>query len=360
MIALGALGQAALPADKRDTAVTRDTTKFDQIYLLGLQGSMAEGLKFLDSLDPESVTERQQEERQRYFARFRAADESYVHRTSDTSVVRIIDMYHSYWRRALLDHKSLARFDTLLADSISNYLLAHDSELRGRAGQEIRDDFPRHLQEYLRRRGVYSATGKTGLFFDLLLHTEETESNYRVTTPEDTIRVRVVFMENMISNGWEEYATFGKYFPGGWATGEALYCAKETYDTTSENFTVSYLKHEGKHFADYKKFPKLTGADLEYRAKLVELSAAQESLYELIGIFIRNSATDRQNPHAFANHCVIRDLSQACGLKGDNTSIASWEAVPATTLNAQAERLLKKNSLELSIAGADKVESFIR
>ena len=42
---------------------------------------------------------------------------------------------------------------------------------------------------------------------------------------------------------------------------------------------ISYLAHESRHFEDYQLFPKLKSADLEYRAKLTELSMANETLY---------------------------------------------------------------------------------
>ena len=118
------------------------------------------------------------------------------------------------------------------------------------------------MQDELKAHGCYAAIGKTGAFYDLLLHQKETEVHYPVTTPEDTLEVKVVFMDSVICNGWEGYATLDTYFPGGWATRDALYCARSTYDLNSEHFAVSYLKHEGKHFADYERFPKLQSPDL--------------------------------------------------------------------------------------------------
>ena len=51
-------------------------------------------------------------------------------------------------------------------------------------------------------------------------------------------------------------------------------------DRTSETFLVSYLKHEARHFADTLDFPNLSGADLEYRAKLTELAFACGTSFE--------------------------------------------------------------------------------
>lgn len=87
-------------------------------------------------------------------------------------------------------------------------------------------------------------------------------------------------------------------------------CPTNPLTLESENFKISYLKHEGQHFADYRLFPQLSSADPEYRAKLVEFCYAEESAHKLIVFFLRNSSRDRNNSHAFANNCVLRDLSK--------------------------------------------------
>ena len=360
LLALSLTVQNPQQADTRDSVVVRDTTRFEQVFVYGLQGRVAAGLVFLDSLEESSLTPRQSELRKKFYTRFRSIDEKLQPKTDDTAVIRLIRMYDNYWRNGLLDNAGIPHYDTMLADSVSQYLLEFDPALRAKPILEIQDDFPKFLSDFLQSRGVYSAVGRTGQLFDLLLHTRETESHYNVTTPEDTVTVKVVFMENTISNGWEEYATFGRYFPGGWATDDALYCVRETYDTASENFTISYLKHEGKHFADYKRFPKLTGTDLEYRAKLVELSYARKSLYDLIAIFMRNSLSDRNNPHAFANHCVMRDLARQCQFDDKAGNLEVWKKAPISMINASATSLLRQNTSALIMAGADTVSTVLQ
>jgi hypothetical protein len=221
-------------------------------------------------------------------------------------------------------------------------------------------EWTRRLQGFLETRGLYAATGRTGAFLDLLVHARETEVHYPVTTPEDTLVVKVIFMDSVLSNGWEGFATFDTYYPGGWATSDALYCAQASYDTTSEQFHVSYLAHEGKHFADYKRFPKLQGPDLEYRAKLVELAIADRSLQGLLTFFLRNSGTDEGNPHAFANRCVMRDLARKLHGKELVDDPKAWAQLPRERVNGAARALLVKNTAALELAGARQVERFIR
>ena len=132
----------------------------------------------------------------------------------------------------------------------------------------------KRIKRILMTKGYYSTIGTTRPYRDLIIWKEQTEQEYIVRLPEGKQKVKVVFMGNFVCNGWIEYATMGKSSAGGWATKDAIYCLK-SYDVSSENFRVSLLVHEGQHFTDYQSFPKLRQADLEYRAKLAELSKAE-------------------------------------------------------------------------------------
>ena len=69
-----------------------------------------------------------------------------------------------------------------------------------------------------------------------------------------------------------DYLTFGRFGTGGWASPDGtINCVEQAYDFESERFLVSLLKHEAQHTVDMKQFPGITPAELEYRAKLVEL-----------------------------------------------------------------------------------------
>ena len=69
-----------------------------------------------------------------------------------------------------------------------------------------------------------------------------------------------------------DYLTFGRYGTGGWASPDGtINCIEQAYDFESERFLVLLLKHEAQHTVDMKQFPGITPAELECRAKLVEL-----------------------------------------------------------------------------------------
>ncbi|MFZ1685507.1 MAG: hypothetical protein WAU88_15425, partial [Candidatus Zixiibacteriota bacterium] len=145
----------------------------------------------------------------------------------------------------------------------------------------------------------------------------------------------------------------------GWATHDALYCVRSAYDLTSEAFLVSYLAHESRHFADYKLFPKLQSADLEYRAKLTELSMADTILFQTIDFFIQNGNYDSENGHSIANFCVIRDLSEMLFQVECERDLDKWKALPIATIHASATAALQANTRELESSGRD-IEHYIK
>jgi len=335
-----------------------DSTVFDNLLFKALQGDMSSVLRGLDTLEDTALRPTQKRMKQTLLHRFATQDEHFVWPTPDTTLQAVMAIYHRYWTDALLND-NIQKHDSELVANVAEHLRTHVPELRHKKAKWLRSHWNGSLQDELKSHGCYAATGKTGSFYDLLLHQKETETRYPVTTPEDTLEVKVVFMDSVICNGWEGYATLDTYYPGGWATSDALYCAHDSYDLNSENFTVSYLKHEGKHFADYKRFPKLQGPDLEYRAKLVELGAADQTLYCLIRFFAQNSVNDASNPHGLANYCVIRDLSRALFDTERETDIEAWKKLPMERIHQASTALLLQNTKDLEAMGAKQVERLI-
>lgn len=342
------------------TAAQPDSTVFDDLLITALQGDVAHVLSAMDTLDDSALRPEQVRMKQGFHHRFRAIDEIPARKTTDTVVIALMDIYERYWRRALLEPAVLAMHEDALVFAVSGHLKKHVPAMSDKKMKWIRKNWNELLHDHLTSRGVYNAIGRTGALYDLLLHTVEAEVRYPITTPEDTLDVKVIFMDSVLSNGWEGYATFDTYYPGGWATNDALYCARGSYDLKSEQFAVSYVKHEGKHFADYKRFPKLEGTDLEYRAKLVELGAARESLYDLIRFFLQNSADDRLNPHAYANRCVMRDLSRQLFQQERMEDIDRWKSLPPEDIHRASTSLLLKHTAALNAAGTQKVRSVIQ
>lgn len=333
---------------------------FDQIYTHGLQGDMNSVFKLLDSVPDEKLTNEQIILKEKFYKRFRKQDEKYNYKTTDTLAIAIVKLFHSYWRTVVLDNKAIEKANTKLENKFVD-LLVENKNVRNEIPRDIlNENLREYLMDLLTQKGFYSnAMDKTQNLYELFLWTKQTEKIYDIKLPETDIKVKVVFMEDFISKGWFDYVTFGKTYAGGWATQDALYCLKEAYDISSETFKVSYLKHEAQHFADYISFPLLKQTDLEYRAKLTELSSAKEIIYDVISVFIRRSEKNKEFAHQFAQYCLIRELSKKIFNKEFVSDMDLWEKVSHQEINKASIELIKQHTLELKNVGAESVTEFI-
>lgn len=333
---------------------------FEQVYTLGLQGNMSKILELLDSATTDKLTYEQIELKEKFYKRFRNQNEKYDYETNDTLSINVVDLFHSYWRTVLLDDKTIKNADTELKNKFVDLLYENNYISSEISRDSLIENLYDHLNGFLRSKGFYSnAMGKTGSFYDIFLWAKETENIYEISLPETDIKVKVIFMESFVSNGWADYATFGKYYAAGWATTDALYCVKKAYDISSEKFQVSYLIHEAQHFADYISFPLLKQADLEYRAKLAELSAAKETVSELLSIFIKRAKNNKNYAHPFANYCVIRDLSEEIFNQEFVADTTEWKKIPYQEINKASIKLIKQHTTDLNDVGAKRISEFI-
>lgn len=333
---------------------------FKRLNAYALQGDVKKILYVLDTLPTNTLSAEQTSIKEKYFHRFRYNDEIIDYNTKDTMLIALLQLYQSYWKKSLLNNEHIKQYDEQLKDSVTAFLYARNYNDIDTTIQIIPDNFGQHLKNFLKQHNYFSATGKTANLYDLFLWSKESSAIYNEQLPEKKIKTTVVFIEDVITMGWEEYATFGKAYPGGWATKELLYCVRKAYDTSSENFKISYLKHESQHFADYKTYPRLTGTDLEYRAKFTELAFAQQTLYELIRSFVRNANGEGRNPHAFANFAVIRDVSRSIFGKDFVADTDQWKTIPAKKINNESKKLIKAHSKALKKAGAKTVTECIK
>ncbi|KAA3616868.1 MAG: hypothetical protein D8M58_17860 [Calditrichaeota bacterium] len=342
-------------------AISEEPFDFNQVYTLGLHGNMSAALNFLDSIPNGELTDSQIIAKEKYIERFREQNEKYVYDTKDSLAINVVEMFHSYWKIVLLDDSYLGKADAELENDLAD-LLWKNKYLNNQISKDsLSKNLYVHLNEFLRSKGFYSnAMGKTGKFYDLFLWANETEKRYDIKLPEKNTKVKVIFLEDFISNGWSYYATFGVAFTGGWATKDALFCVKKAWDVSSENFKVSYLTHEAQHFEDNISFPLLSQADLEYRAKLTELSTAKKTIYEIIENFIKRAKNNRENAHAFANYCVIRDLSKKLLNRDSLTDMDQWKNISYTKINKASKSLLINNAISLKNAGTEIVTEFIK
>lgn len=141
-----------------------------------------------------------------------------------------------------------------------------------------------------------------------------------------------------------DYLTFGRFGTGGRTSPDGtINCVEQAYDFESERFRVSLLKHEAQHASDMKMFPKIIPAELEYRAKLVELCYSGD--FGLLQKFISEAdESKKSDSHAVASARIKREFSDA--KQGD---ILSIQAQALKLFNAHTKELKEKYAKEKNV-----------
>ena len=130
----------------------------------------------------------------------------------------------------------------------------------------------KQLQSAFEADGYHAFFGKTQGYYGPYIWRDTVPTVYCVELPGETAEYTVNILKGFVFRSWIDYLTFGRYGTGGWASSDGtINCVEQAYDFASERFLVSLLKHEAQHTVDMKRFPEITPAELEYRAKLVEL-----------------------------------------------------------------------------------------
>ena len=137
------------------------------------------------------------------------------------------------------------------------------------AGEELLTE---RLRSAFEAEGYHALFGKTQGYYGPYIWRDTVPTVYRVELPGGTAEYTVNILKGFVFRSWMDYLTFGRFGTGGWASPDGtINCIAQAYDFESERFLVSLLKHEAQHAVDMKQFPAITPAELEYRAKLVEL-----------------------------------------------------------------------------------------
>ena len=130
----------------------------------------------------------------------------------------------------------------------------------------------KQLQSAFEADGYHALFGKTQGYYGPYIWRDTVPTVYRVELPSGTAEYTVNILKGFVFRSWMDYLTFGRYGTKGWASPDGMInCVEQAYAFASERFLVSLLKHEAQHTVDMKRFPEITPAELEYRAKLVEL-----------------------------------------------------------------------------------------
>ena len=167
----------------------------------------------------------------------------------------------------------------------------------------------KQLQSEFTDAGYHALFGKTQGYYGPYIWRDTVPTVYRVELPGGTAEYTVNILKGFVFRGWMDYLTFGRYGTGGWASPDGtIHCVEQAYDFESEKFLVSLLKHEAQHTVDLQQFPGITPAELEYRAKLVELHYAND--LGLLQKFLSEADESKaRDSHAIAAARIQREFS---------------------------------------------------
>ena len=165
------------------------------------------------------------------------------------------------------------------------------------------------LQAVFEAEGCHALFGKTQGYYGPYIWRDTVPTVYRVELPDGTADYTVSTLKGFVFRSWMDYLTFGRYGTKGWALPDGtINCVEQACDFESERFLVSLLKHEAQHTVDMKQFPEITAAELEYRAKLVELHYSSD--LNLLQKFISEADESKANDsHAVASVRIKREFA---------------------------------------------------
>ena len=276
--------------------------------------------------------------RAQFAERFLAGEDAFEPKPDDDLAARIAHAYRAYWRSKLMREA-----DTRMADERLDAAIARALERHGRPSPPGVDPWPA-AEGALRNDGLRVSAAATPPWRDLFVWAEERRETFRVELTDATLPVEVVFMDSFVVQGWKDFASLGLAATSGWVENGRLYCVAWAYDLASENFEISFLKHEARHLADLERYPDMDSIELEYRAKLTELAFARNDLERIWNDFRAKAAENPDSPHAVANWRVVRDVEGVLGAASATRRPATAAASFASQVNRAARRLLEEST----------------
>ena len=193
------------------------------------------------------------------------------------------------------------------------------------------------LQSVFEAKGYHALFGKTQGYYGPYIWRDTVPAVYSVELPDGTAEYTVNILKGFVFRSWMDYLTFGRFGTGGWASPDGtINCVEQAYDFESERFLVSLLKHEAQHTVDMKQFPEITPAELEYRAKLVELHYASD--LGLLQKFLSEADESRANDsHAVASARLKLEFADT-----DQTNLSGIQTRALELLHAHTKEMEEK------------------
>lgn len=252
---------------------------------------------------------------------------------------KVLLAYQNYWRKSLTAPSMRETHAAGLHRSLQNAL--------GVRGVIDDDALEEKLQQKIASEGLHSLFGFTPPLRELMLWRLQTTKTFEVRLPEQTYASRVVMLDRFASSGWAAWATCDTRSTGGWATETEIHAVMPRYPggVDSNEFLSVLLTHETQHFFDKNRFKSLQPWELEYRAKLAELWAANAQVAaDRVKKFSDSRSEDPALAHPYANARLLAALETVLGkpvLDADNGGLHA--AAAALLARDTAARLHSAN-----------------
>ena len=315
----------------------------DSFISLALQGDLSQAESLFAGLNPNTAPASNVELAARFKERFIDQSEDLSPGTGDAFTDAVVSIYRKYWILALMGNMSKPEGEAFLNTSLRRVISQWDQAEHANQSSDIFELVGKIFDE----KGIHYLDTPAPPLRDLFLWRTEKSRKYSVRLTDQTQMVSVTFINDIYSQGWKLFATLDLVATTGWVEGDHLYCVDGAYDRSSENFEVSYLKHESRHLADFERFPGLQSAELEYRAKLTELAFASTSTRQLLDDFTSKSASNPASPHAYANYRVSRDVYREIYDKPFPETGNAWQGITTQSVNKAARDLLQRATEKL-------------
>lgn len=310
------------------------TLPYDEIYAHCLEGYVSPVVEILKN--EQDLNQEDSDFKAHFLRRFGGNVDSTE--IKDKRLKELVSYFREYWHKSLLTKEQ--QYERELMGKVIPYLMQNFPKVREtKIGP---DNIGTVLSEYIHSEGLYTRNrvSKLDPYVDLVIWGKQIDSIYSIDLDGNKFEVKVVRLDDFITKGWTEYATLGSHFSGGWTQDDGIYYVDESYDINSEEFKVSLIAHEARHFLDHQKYPDMPNAEMEYRGKLTELSLAKESLYDLISFFIANAVEESEVAHSAANYKLVHNLSETIFNEDFVTDMEKWESKEIHSINQAAAKLL--------------------
>lgn len=248
--------------------------------------------------------------------------------TKDDSIRYVLDKYEQYMRWIFTNE--------VTTESCKEYLVTlYQEEF---PNVHTWEELEKELQQFFETKGYYCLVGITPPYPDLYVWKTRKKERKQVEILEQVVEMNVYEMSDVLVAGWYGYFTLNKRGAAGWVSDDGAYYFAHHYDTDSEDFQVSLLKHEAQHFWDLKQNPNMPSYELEYRAKLIELIYYQTESRLLT--FLEMLGDSKEEPHPYANKQILTRLSRKIFSKELETDPLAWKS-HYKTVRKEAKELLK-------------------